>query len=110
MQTLSFVLVFQGYSQNGKITTLGRGGSDLSARRYWLWQLMPTKWKYYSDVNGIYTADPRIVPDAKKLDYISYSEMLRTLSKKWCAKVLNHRCVQLAAKRVILSFMRQKFF
>lgn len=97
---------FQGYSQNGKITTLGRGGSDLSAVAIGV-AIDATEVEIYSDVNGIYTADPRIVPDAKKLDYISYSEMLE-LSKNG-AKVLNHRCVQLAAKNNIVIHARSSF-
>ena len=97
---------FQGYSQNGKITTLGRGGSDLSAVAIGV-AIDATEVEIYSDVNGIYTADPRIVPDAKKLDYISYAEMLE-LSKNG-AKVLNHRCVQLAAKNNIVIHARSSF-
>lgn len=97
---------FQGYSQNGKITTLGRGGSDLSAVAIGV-AIDANKVEIYSDVNGIYTADPRIVPDAMKLNYISYSEMLE-LSKNG-AKVLNHRCVQLAAKHDIVIHARSSF-
>lgn len=97
---------FQGYSQNGKITTLGRGGSDLSAVAIGV-AIDANEVEIYSDVNGIYTADPRIVPDARKLDYISYSEMLE-LSKNG-AKVLNHRCVQLAAKHDIVIHARSSF-
>lgn len=97
---------FQGYSQNGKITTLGRGGSDLSAVAIGV-AIDASEVEIYSDVNGIYTADPRIVPDAQKLDYISYAEMLE-LSKNG-AKVLNHRCVQLAAKHNIVIHARSSF-
>ncbi len=97
---------FQGYSQDGKITTLGRGGSDLSAVAIGV-AIDATEVEIYSDVNGIYTADPRIVPDAKKLDYITYAEMLE-LSKNG-AKVLNHRCVQLAAKHNIVIHARSSF-
>ena len=61
---------FQGYSQKGKITTLGRGGSDLSAVAIGV-AINASEVEIYSDVSGIYTADPRIVPDAKKLNYIS---------------------------------------
>ena len=71
-----------------RITTLGRGGSDLSAVAIGV-AIDANEVEIYSDVNGIYTADPRIVPDAMKLNYISYSEMLE-LSKNG-AKVLNHR-------------------
>lgn len=97
---------FQGYSQNGKITTLGRGGSDLSAVAIGV-AIDANEVEIYSDVNGIYTADPRIVPDAMKLNYISYSEM-QELSKNG-AKVLNHRCVQLAAKHDIVIHARSSF-
>lgn len=97
---------FQGFSQNGKITTLGRGGSDLSAVAIGV-AIDAREVEIYSDVNGIYTADPRIVPDAIKLDYISYAEMLE-LSRNG-AKVLNHRCVQLAAKHNIVIHARSSF-
>lgn len=89
---------FQGHSVHGKITTLGRGGSDLSAVAIGV-AIDASEVEIYSDVNGIYTADPRIVPNAIKLDFISYAEMLE-LSKNG-AKVLNHRCVQLAASHNI---------
>lgn len=66
---------FQGHSIHGKITTLGRGGSDLSAVAIGV-AIDASEVEIYSDVNGIYTADPRLVPDALKLDCISYAEML----------------------------------
>lgn len=97
---------FQGYTKKGKITTLGRGGSDLSAVAVGV-AIDASEVEIYSDVNGIYTADPRIVPDAKKLNYISYAEMLE-LSKNG-AKVLNHRCVQLAAKHNVVIHARSSF-
>jgi aspartate kinase len=97
---------FQGFSQNGKITTLGRGGSDLSAVAIGV-AIDAKEVEIYSDVNGIYTADPRIVPDAIPLQYVSYAEMLE-LSKNG-AKVLNHRCVQLAAKHNIVIHARSSF-
>lgn len=97
---------FQGYSQKGKITTLGRGGSDLSAVAIGV-AICASEVEIYSDVSGIYTADPRLVPHAKKLNSISYLEMLE-LSKSG-AKVLNYRCVQLAAKHHIIIHMRSSF-
>lgn len=97
---------FQGYSKHGKITTLGRGGSDLSAVAIGV-AIDASEVEIYSDVNGIYTADPRIVPDAKKLDYMSYSEMLELSNNG--AKVLNNRCVQLAAKHGIVIHARSSF-
>ena len=97
---------FQGHSVHGKITTLGRGGSDLSAVAIGV-AIDASEVEIYSDVNGIYTADPRIVPNAIKLDFISYAEMLE-LSKNG-AKVLNHRCVQLAASHNIAIHARSSF-
>ena len=97
---------FQGHSVHGKITTLGRGGSDLSAVAIGV-AIDAREVEIYSDVNGIYTADPRLVPGAIKLDCISYAEMLE-LAKN-CAKVLNHRCVQLAASHNIAIHARSSF-
>ena len=97
---------FQGHSVHGKITTLGRGGSDLSAVAIGV-AIDASEIEIYSDVNGIYTADPRLVPDAIKLDCISYAEMLE-LAKNG-AKVLNHRCVQLAASHNIAIHARSSF-
>ncbi len=97
---------FQGYSKHGKITTLGRGGSDLSAVAIGI-AIDAKEVEIYSDVSGIYTADPRIVPDAKKLNYISYYEMLELSNNG--AKVLNHKCVELAAKHNIVIHARSSF-
>src|SRR2546422_6283567 len=66
---------FQGQTLEGQITTLGRGGSDLTAIALAA-ALKAELCQIYTDVDGVYTADPRIVPDAKKLDEISYDEML----------------------------------
>lgn len=97
---------FQGHSVYGKITTLGRGGSDLSAVAIGV-AIDASEVEIYSDVNGIYTADPRLIPEAIKLKYISYAEMLE-LSRNG-AKVLNHRCVQLAASHNITIHARSSF-
>lgn len=86
---------FQGISTNGEVTTLGRGGSDLSAVAL-AGALNATKCEIYSDVDGIYTTDPRIVKEARKLDKISYDEMLELASMG--AKVLLNRSVELAKK------------
>ena len=86
---------FQGMDRAGDVTTLGRGGSDTSAValaaafRAKLCQI-------YTDVDGVYTADPRVVPDAVKLDEISYDEMLELASLG--AKVLHSRSVEVAKK------------
>ena len=84
---------FQGLSPNNRITTLGRGGSDLSAVALAA-ALKADRCDIYTDVDGVYTTDPRIVPRARKLDRISYEEMLELASVG--AKVLQTRSVELA--------------
>ena len=84
---------FQGINEKGDITTLGRGGSDTSAVALAA-ALNAKKCEIYTDVDGIYSADPRIIPSAKKLDTISYDEMLEMA--KLGAQVLHPRSVELA--------------
>lgn len=84
---------FQGVSQDGNVTTLGRGGSDLSAVAI-AGAIKADLCEIYTDVSGIFTTDPRIEPRAKKLDKISYDEMLELASLG--AKVLQNRSVELA--------------
>ena len=79
---------FQGVNNNGDVTTLGRGGSDLSAVAI-AGAIGADLCEIYTDVSGIYTTDPRIEPKAKKLDKISYDEMLELASLG--AKVLQNR-------------------
>lgn len=86
---------FQGIDEDENITTLGRGGSDTTAVALAA-ELKAKQCYIYSDVDGIYTADPNKVPKAKKLKNISYEEM-RTLSDEG-AKVLHNRCVEIAEK------------
>lgn len=86
---------FQGVDQEGNITTLGRGGSDTTAVALAL-ALNAERCEIYSDVDGVYTADPRVVKRAKKLKKISYDSMLELSSLG--AKVLNSRSVALAKK------------
>jgi aspartate kinase len=83
---------FQGINSNGAVTTLGRGGSDLSAVAIAA-ALGADACEIYSDVDGIYTTDPRVEPKAKKMDFISYDEMLELPCL--CAKLLQSRCVEL---------------
>ena len=84
---------FQGVDLSKEITTLGRGGSDLTAVA--LAKALKAKFcEIYTDVEGIYTADPRIVTRARKLENISYDEMLEMASLG--AQVLQTRCVELA--------------
>jgi aspartate kinase len=87
---------FQGVSERGRITTLGRGGSDTSAVIIAA-ALGADRCDIYTDVDGVYTTDPRIVPQARKLEKISYEEMLEMASLG--AKVLHIRSVEMAMKR-----------
>ena len=86
---------FQGQTLEGQITTLGRGGSDLTAIALAA-ALKADLCQIYTDVDGVYTADPRIVPGAKKLSEISYDEMLELASLG--AKVMQSRSVEFAKK------------
>ena len=86
---------FQGINEEGDVTTLGRGGSDLTAVAI-AGALNADKCEIYTDVDGIYTTDPRIEPKAKKIDVISYDEMLELASLG--AKVMQSRSVELAKK------------
>ena len=86
---------FQGQTPEGQITTLGRGGSDLTAIALAA-ALKADLCQIYTDVDGVYTADPRIVPQAKKLQEISYDEMLELASLG--AKVMQSRSVEFAKK------------
>src|SRR5438552_8360621 len=86
---------FQGQTIEGQITTLGRGGSDLTAIALAA-ALKADLCQIYTDVDGVYTADPRIVPGARKLKEISYDEMLELASLG--AKVMQSRSVEFAKK------------
>jgi len=97
---------FQGVNEYGQVTTLGRGGSDLSAVAI-AGALQADLCEIYTDVDGIYTTDPRIVPHAKKLDKISYDEMLELASLG--AKVLQNRSVELAKKLNVNLVTRSSF-
>jgi aspartate kinase len=97
---------FQGVDEAGNITTLGRGGSDTTGVALAA-ALTADECQIYTDVNGVYTADPRIVPDARKLSTITFEEMLELASLG--SKVLQIRSVEFAGKyrvrlRVLSSF------
>ena len=103
---VAIVSGFQGISSNNRITTLGRGGSDTSAVALAA-AFSADRCDIYTDVDGVYTTDPRIVKKARKLDYITYEEMLELASQG--AKVLQTRSVALAMKysvnlKVLSSF------
>jgi aspartate kinase len=97
---------FQGINRDGDITTLGRGGSDLSAVAI-AGALNADACEIYSDVDGVYTTDPRIEPKAKKMDFISYDEMLELASLG--AKVLQNRSVELAKKLKVKIVAKSSF-
>jgi aspartate kinase len=97
---------FQGISPNGRITTLGRGGSDTSAVAVAA-ALRAHRCDIYTDVDGVYTTDPRIVPKATRLERISYEEMLEMASLG--AKVLQTRSVELAMVHRVPVQVRSSF-
>ena len=97
---------FQGVTKKGEITTLGRGGSDTSAVAIAA-KMQVERCDIYSDVEGIYTTDPRIVPTAKKLKEISYEEMLELASLG--ANVLHPRSVETAKQFKVPMRLRSSF-
>jgi len=97
---------FQGVSPNNRITTLGRGGSDTSAVAIAA-ALDADRCDIYTDVDGVYTTDPRIVPKAQRLQKISYEEMLEMASLG--AKVLQTRSVELAMVHRVRMQVRSSF-
>jgi aspartate kinase len=104
--TIVIVAGFQGVDANGNITTLGRGGSDTSGVALAA-ALKADECQIYTDVDGVYTTDPRIVPEARRLDRVTFEEMLEMASLG--SKVLQIRSVEFAGKykvklRVLSSF------
>ena len=97
---------FQGETPEGHITTLGRGGSDLSAIAIAA-AVKADVCQIYTDVDGVYTADPRIIPDAKKIQEISYDEMLEMAALG--SKVMQARSVEFAKKFNVVFEVRSSF-
>jgi len=97
---------FQGINENGDVTTLGRGGSDLTAVAI-AGALSADVCEIYTDVDGIYTTDPRIESKAKRLNKISYDEMLELASMG--AKVMQSRSVELAKKLNVDILVKSSF-
>jgi aspartate kinase len=97
---------FQGQTAQGDITTLGRGGSDLTAIALAA-ALKADKCEICTDVDGVYTCDPRVVPEAKKIGIISYEEMLEMASSG--SKVMQSRSVEFANKFNVLFEVRSSF-
>jgi aspartate kinase len=104
---VAVVAGFQGLGQtDNRVTTLGRGGSDTSAVALAA-ALMADRCDIYTDVQGVYTTDPRIVPKARKLDRITYEEMLEMASQG--AKVLQTRSVEMAMKHNVRVQVRHSW-
>ena len=97
---------FQGISDEGRITTLGRGGSDTSAVAMAA-ALNADRCDIYTDVDGVYTTDPRIMPQARKLDEITFEEMLEMASAG--AKVLQTRSVAMGMRHKVKIQVRSSF-
>lgn len=97
---------FQGTTPDGHITTLGRGGSDTTAVAVAA-GVGADLCEIYTDVDGVYTADPRVVPDARKIDAISYEEMLELAASG--AGVLNLRSVEFARNHGVIIHCRSSF-
>ena len=103
---VAVVAGFQGVDEEGNITTLGRGGSDTTAVALAA-ALGADVCEIYTDVEGVFTADPRLCPNARKVDRISYEEMLELASLG--AKVLQIRSVELAMKHGVPVHVRSSF-
>ncbi len=103
---IAIVAGFQGISSNGEITTLGRGGSDTTAVALAA-ALAAERCEIYKDVSGVFTADPHLVPQAAKLNSISYEEMFELANAG--AKVMNARAVELARQNQVAVCIRSNF-
>ena len=103
---ICIVAGFQGQTLQGHITTLGRGGSDLTAIAVAA-SLKADNCEIYTDVDGVYTCDPRVVPDARKLDLIDYDELLEMASSG--SKVMQSRSVEFAKKFQVPFEVRSSF-
>lgn len=97
---------FQGVDELGNITTLGRGGSDTTAVALAA-KLKANVCEIYTDVDGVYSSDPKIIHDVQKIDEISYDEMLELASLG--AKVLHNRCVEIADKYNVPILVKSSF-
>ena len=97
---------FQGIDANGDITTLGRGGSDTTAIALAA-QLGANRCEIYTDVGGVYTADPRIVPSARRIPVISYDEMAEMASLG--ARVMHYRAIDLARNYKVKIIVKSSF-
>ncbi len=105
-ENIVIVAGFQGETTDGRITTLGRGGSDLTAIAIAA-AIKADVCQIYTDVDGVYTCDPRVVPNARKIEEISYDEMLEMASSG--SKVMQSRSVEFAKKFGVIFEVRSSF-
>ena len=105
-ENIVIIAGFQGETADGRITTLGRGGSDLTAIAIAA-AIDADVCQIFTDVDGVYTCDPRIVPNARKIDAISYDEMLEMASSG--SKVMQSRSVEFAKKFGVVFEVRSSF-
>ena len=105
-KTIPLIAGFQGVNKDNQITTLGRGGSDITAVALSA-ALKQSACEIYTDVPSIYTADPRLIKSAKKIPQLSFEEMMEMAILG--TKVLHFRCVELAAKFKIKIHLRSTF-
>ena len=105
-ENIVIVAGFQGKSEDGQITTLGRGGSDLTAIAIAA-GIKADLCQIFTDVEGVYTCDPRVVPTARKIEEISYDEMLEMASSG--SKVMQSRSVEFAKKFGVIFEVRSSF-
>ncbi len=103
---IAVVAGFQGQDEHGNVTTLGRGGSDTTAVALAA-ALKAQACEIYTDVDGVYTTDPNVCPAARKLDRVSYEEMLELASVG--AKVLQIRSVEFAMKYRVPTWVKSSF-
>lgn len=103
---IAIVAGFQGVDESGNITTFGRGGSDTTAVALAA-SLKAERCDIFTDVDGVYSTDPRLVSDVKKLKTISYDEMLELSSMG--AKVLHNRCVEIGKKYGVPIYVKSTF-
>nr|WP_319514345.1 aspartate kinase [uncultured Cohaesibacter sp.] len=106
MNQVAVVAGFQGIAPDNRISTLGRGGSDTSAVAIAA-AINADRCDIYTDVDGVYTTDPRIVPEARRLEHISFEEMLEMASLG--AKVMQVRSVEMAMVHNVRTFVRSSF-
>lgn len=97
---------FQGIDENGNITTFGRGGSDTTAVALAA-SLKAERCDIFTDVDGVFLADPRIIPEVQKMNTVSYDEMLELSSMG--AKVLHNRCVEIGKKYNVPIYVKSTF-